>query len=253
MAAAEVALNQSGGVPFASGASPLAVGASGLVKTFHKNAVAVEVLRGIDLDLARGDSVAIMGASGAGKSTLLHVLGGLERPSSGRVELGGLDVYALPEVKRAQIRNASVGFVFQFHHLLPEFTALENVMMPALIARLSRAEAAERAKGLLEEVGVGHRLEHRPGELSGGEQQRVSMARALVMDPAVVLADEPTGNLDGSTGERVFDLLLGMNRQRGTTLVVVTHNTDLAARMERRYRMQDGRLLEGVSDRGAIA
>ena len=225
----------------------------GLTKSFQKNAVTVDVLRGVDLQVERGSSVAIMGASGAGKSTLLHVLGGLERPTAGRVEIGGQDVYAASEHARAELRNRQVGFVFQFHHLLPEFSALENVMMPALIARESERAARERATGLLEEVGVGHRLTHRPGELSGGEQQRVSLARALVMSPALVLADEPTGNLDVSTGERVFDLLLDMNGRRGTTLVVVTHNPELAARMERCFRMLDGRLVASGPDRGSSA
>jgi lipoprotein-releasing system ATP-binding protein len=239
--------------PAPGSAAALGVAVIELTKSFQKQAVTVEVLRGVDLEVERGSSVAIMGASGAGKSTLLHVLGGLERPSAGRVEIGGHDVYRLPELERAELRNRSVGFVFQFHHLLPEFTALENVMMPALIARESEAAARARATELLEEVGVGHRLTHRPGELSGGEQQRVSLARALVMSPAVVLADEPTGNLDISTGTRVFDLLLEMNRRRGTTLVVVTHNPELAARMERCFRMQDGRLVAGGLDRGPSA
>ncbi len=237
------------------GASPGAPGVAiiGLTKSFQKNAVTVDVLRGVDLTVERGSSVAIMGASGAGKSTLLHVLGGLERPTAGRVEIGGQDVYGVSEQARAELRNRQVGFVFQFHHLLPEFSALENVMMPALISRESEASARARATGLLEEVGVGHRLTHRPGELSGGEQQRVSLARALVMSPALVLADEPTGNLDVATGERVFDLLLAMNERRGTTLVVVTHNPELAARMERCFRMLDGRLVASGPDRGPSA
>ncbi len=231
----------------------LAVAITGLTKTFQKNSVSVEVLKGVDLTLARGSSVAIMGASGTGKSTLLHVLGGLERPTAGSVTIEGSDVYALPEAKRSELRNRSIGFVFQFHHLLPEFTALENVMMPALIARESEAAARARATALLEEVGVGHRLTHRPGELSGGEQQRVSLARALVMDPAVVLADEPTGNLDVGTGTRIFDLLLDMNRRRGTTLVVVTHNPELATRMERCLTMFDGRLMVAGAEQEASA
>ncbi|MFN7951932.1 MAG: ABC transporter ATP-binding protein [bacterium] len=234
-------------------AGALAIAVSGLTKTFQKKAVSVEVLKGVDLELERGSSVAIMGASGAGKSTLLHVLGGLERPTAGSVVIEGRDVYALPEIKRSELRNRSIGFVFQFHHLLPEFTALENVMMPALIAREPEPAARARAAGLLEEVGVGHRLTHRPGELSGGEQQRVSLARALVMDPAVVLADEPTGNLDVTTGTRIFDLLLDMNRRRGTTLVVVTHNPELATRMERCLRMFDGRFVVAGPEREASA
>ena len=237
----------------ASSIDALGVAVIGLSKSFQKNAVTVEVLRAVDLSVERGSSVAIMGASGAGKSTLLHVLGGLERPAAGRVEIGGRDVYGRSELARAELRNRQVGFVFQFHHLLPEFSALENVMMPALIARESEKAARERAAGLLEEVGVGHRLTHRPGEMSGGEQQRVSLARALVMSPAVVLADEPTGNLDVSTGERVFDLLLDMNGRRGTTLVVVTHNPELAARMGRCFRMLDGRLVASGPDRGPSA
>jgi len=184
--------------------------------------------------------LAIVGASGVGKSTLLHILGGLERPTSGSVRFDGQDLYALPPDGIARFRNERVGFVFQFHHLLPEFTALENVMMPALVRKMDRDEAAKLASSHLTDVGLGERLHHRPGELSGGEQQRVAVARALVLGPRVVLADEPTGNLDAHTGEAVHDLLKSLNRQRGTTFIIVTHNDKLALRADRVFRMAEG-------------
>jgi lipoprotein-releasing system ATP-binding protein len=203
---------------------------------------ALHVLDGIDLDIQQGEMLAVVGASGVGKSTFLHILGGLDRPTSGRVLFGNVDVFSLEAGKLARFRNERVGFVFQFHHLLPEFSALENVMMPALIRRTGRAEAVKTASGILGEVGLAGRLHHRPGELSGGEQQRVAVARALMLKPDVVLADEPTGNLDTHTGEAVHDLLLSINRQKGTTFVIVTHNDKLAVRAHRVLRMAEGRL-----------
>ena len=186
--------------------------------------------------------LAIVGASGVGKSTFLHTVGGLERPTSGRVLYGDIDVYSLPAERVARFRNERVGFVFQFHHLLPEFTALENVMMPALIRGDERDRAARTAAALLGDVGLAGRVQHRPGELSGGEQQRVAVARALVLNPSVVLADEPTGNLDTHTGEAVHDLIKKLNRERGTTFIIVTHNDRLAVRADRIFRMADGLL-----------
>jgi len=188
--------------------------------------------------------LAIGGASGVGKSTFLHILGGLDRPTSGSVLFGDVDVFSLDANRLARFRNERVGFVFQFHHLLPEFSALENVMMPALIRRTGWNEAAGAASGILKEVGLGGRLHHRPGELSGGEQQRVAVARALMLKPDVVLADEPTGNLDMHTGEAVHDLLLSINEQKGTTFVIVTHNDKLAVRAHRVLRMTEGRLTQ---------
>jgi lipoprotein-releasing system ATP-binding protein len=187
--------------------------------------------------------LAVVGASGVGKSTLLHIIGGLDRPTSGKVYYGDVDVFGLDNGQLSRFRNTRVGFVFQFHHLLPEFSALENVMMPALIRRTAREEAAETAGRLLSAVGLGARLHHRPGELSGGEQQRVAVARALMLKPDVVLADEPTGNLDMHTGESVHELLHGINKQQGITFVIVTHNDKLAVRADRVLRMAEGRLI----------
>ncbi len=200
------------------------------------------MINGIDLDIEKGEMLAIVGASGVGKSTLLHLLGGLERPTSGTVFYNGLDVFGLDNGRIAQFRNEHVGFVFQFHHLLPEFSALENVMLPALIRRMEREQAATLAAAILNEVGLGARLHHRPGELSGGEQQRVAVARALVLNPDVVLADEPTGNLDSHTAEAVHDLLKDLNRRKGTTFIIVTHNEKLAIRADRIFRMAEGKL-----------
>lgn len=219
-----------------------------LKKSFATPAGELQVLKGIDMEVAGGEIVAVIGASGVGKSTLLHILGTLDLPTAGSIEYFGKDITALSERELTAFRNRSVGFVFQFHHLLPEFTALENVMMPALISgMLDRAEAMDRAGSLLEELGVTPRGQHRPGELSGGEQQRVAVARALVMHPAVVLADEPTGNLDTSTGEDLFDLLVRLNRERNITFVIVTHNEHLAGKCHRILEMVDGRIIDRKS------
>jgi lipoprotein-releasing system ATP-binding protein len=221
--------------------SPL-IAARGVVKGYRTAAGYVPVLEGVDLDVAAGEMVAIVGASGVGKSTLLHVLGSLDRPESGRVEVAGQDVFALGEDRLREFRNRTLGFVFQFHHLLPEFSALENVMMPMLIARRPLPEARARAQGLLAELGLDHRAEHRPGALSGGEQQRVAVARALVQSPRALLADEPSGNLDEETGGRLHDLLRRLKAEKGITVLVVTHNPRLAAACERVLRLEGGRL-----------
>jgi lipoprotein-releasing system ATP-binding protein len=202
----------------------------------------IEVLRGVDLDVYPAERLAILGNSGVGKSTLLHLLGALDRPTGGRVEFRGEDLFARDAAALARFRNRSLGFIFQFHHLLPEFNAIENVMMPGLLGGLGFAEMRPRAERLLHEVGLGHRLAHPVGKLSGGERQRVAVARALVLEPALLLADEPTGNLDPKTGDQVLELLLEMNRVHGTALVVVTHSPDLAARLGRRSVLVDGYL-----------
>lgn len=202
----------------------------------------IDVLVGLDMQVEAGESVAIVGQSGVGKSTLLHVLGSLDQPSSGRVLFGGVDVFALNEREQAAFRNREVGFIFQFHHLLPDFSALENVMMPALIRGLGRAETEARARALLDRVGLAERLTHKPGELSGGEQQRVAVARAVVLSPRAVLADEPTGNLDPETGGEVHRLLLELNREHQLTLVIVTHNLELAGQVDRTLRLHNGKL-----------
>jgi len=215
-----------------------------LTKSFPLGGQDLQILKGIRLDIARGEMVAIVGASGAGKSTLLHILGTLDRPTSGTLLFEGQDLFRLPEPQLAEFRNRRIGFVFQFHHLLPEFTALENVWLPARIHKRPPAETRAEASALLEAVGLGHRLHHKPGELSGGEQQRVAVARALVKRPDLVLADEPTGNLDTHTGEALFDLLHQLNRDRGTTFVIVTHNEKLSAQADRVVHMQDGMIVK---------
>ncbi len=221
----------------------------GLCKSFAIGRDTIHVLRGIDLTIARGETVGLVGASGAGKSTLLHLLGGLDRPSDGAITVEGVRVDRLREAELEPFRNRTVGFIFQFHHLLPEFTALENVMMPGLIRGLAHTEIRERARHILDNVGLGARLAHRPGELSGGEQQRVAIARALVLEPPVVLADEPTGNLDTHTGDEVMAVLKRLRQARGTTFLIVTHNEKLALETDRVIRMVDGRI-EGGDGRG---
>lgn len=213
---------------------------AGLCKSYRMGADTVQVLKGIDLVIEPGTTTALIGASGAGKSTLLHILGGLDRPSSGQVSYKGQDLFRKSDRELADFRSNSIGFVFQFHHLLPEFTALENVMMPALIARKDPQQVGQRARMLLDEVGLIERISHRPGELSGGEQQRVAIARALVMEPELLLADEPTGNLDAKTSETIHDLLSRIQKQTGVSMVVVTHNERIAAGMERIVRLADG-------------
>ncbi len=218
--------------------------AVGLGKTYAEGRMRTPVFDGLDLTVAAGETVAIVGASGAGKSTLLHLLGGLDVPSAGEVYVAGQSMSELSDGQRGRLRNRALGFVYQFHHLLPEFTALENVMMPVLLAGEDVAPARERAAQLLEAVGLGHRLEHKPGELSGGERQRAAVARALVNRPACVLGDEPTGNLDDRTAATVFELMLDLNRQHRTSLVLVTHDRSLAFKLDRVLELHEGRLRE---------
>jgi len=218
------------------------VSAHGLHKTYRDGERRVEVLQGVDLQVTAGEMVAVVGPSGSGKSTLLHLLGGLDRPDRGEVEIGGRDLAALAGDELADFRNRTIGFIFQFHQLLPDFTAEENVMLPLRIGGRSAARALERARALLAEVGLTDRLDHFPSELSGGERQRVALCRALALEPPLLLADEPTGNLDPASGERVFELLLALQERHGTTAVLVTHNPELARRCARIERLEKGLL-----------
>lgn len=214
----------------------------GVTKSFFDGARRVEVLRGIDLTIEAGERVAIVGASGAGKTTFMHIVGGLDHPTSGDVLYQGKDIFSLTGPALDAFRNRTIGFVFQFHQLLPEFSALENVMMPALIASQGLKKAAPLAEGLLREVGLGHRLTHKPGQLSGGEQQRVAIARSLVMSPKLLLADEPTGNLDSRTSDEIYRLLQEIHQSRGLTMIIVTHSETFAGRLDRVLHMDDGRI-----------
>lgn len=215
-----------------------------LVREFREGDTTLRVLDGLSLTIRAGECIAIVGASGSGKTTLLQILGGLDRPTAGEVRIQGRDIHALGEAERGALRNRTMGFIYQFHHLLPEFSALENVAMPLLVRRMPVSEARERAAAVLQEVGLAERLTHKPHQLSGGERQRAAVARALVTQPALVFADEPTGNLDGRNAEQVFELLLRLNRERQTSLVIVTHDLRLAARMDRVLTLHQGKLLQ---------
>jgi lipoprotein-releasing system ATP-binding protein len=224
---------------------PLILACDGVHKHFEEAGQRLEVLRGVELQVRAGETLAIIGASGSGKTTLLQILGGLDLPTRGTVRLMGMAFADLSDAARGDLRNRALGFVYQFHHLLPEFSALENVAMPLLVRRTSAADARREAQWLLERVGLGQRLTHRPSQLSGGERQRAAVARALVTRPKLVLADEPTGNLDGRNAEGVLELMLELNRELGTSLVLVTHSSEIAARMQRVLTLQDGQLVEG--------
>ena len=224
---------------------PSILACDGVHKHFEEAGQRLEVLRGVELQVRAGETLAIIGASGSGKTTLLQILGGLDLPTRGTVRLMGLAFAELSDAARGDLRNRALGFVYQFHHLLPEFSALENVAMPLLVRRTSAADARREAQWFLERVGLGQRLTHRPSQLSGGERQRAAVARALVTRPKLVLADEPTGNLDGRNAEGVLELMLELNRELGTSLVLVTHSSEIAARMQRVLTLQDGQLVEG--------
>lgn len=221
---------------------PIEVQTLGLTKIYGTGSQSIEIFKDLELVIRRNERIAIVGASGAGKTTLLHILGTLDHPTSGKVLYGGKDVFLWNENELAQFRNRHIGFVFQFHYLLPEFNALENVMMPGLIANMQRNEVRDKAVALLEKLGLGHRLQHRIGELSGGEQQRVAVARALILSPSLFLADEPSGNLDSRTGRKLHELLVSLNEELGLTMVIVTHNAELASMMHRTLQLVDGQL-----------
>jgi lipoprotein-releasing system ATP-binding protein len=222
----------------------LVLEATDVRRSFRQGPIDLHVLQGVNFAVKTGERIAIIGASGSGKTTLLQILGGLDAPSAGTVKIAGNDIHALNEGARGELRNRTLGFIYQFHHLLPEFSALENVAMPLLIRRMPKRDAEEKARGILQRVGLGERLVHRPHELSGGERQRAAVARALVTGPRIVLADEPTGNLDGGNAEAVFALMLELNRELATSLIVVTHDRKLAARMDRVLELERGNLLE---------
>jgi len=224
--------------------SPLVLEATGVARAFRQGPIDLQVLTDVNFAVRTGERIAIIGASGSGKTTLLQILGGLDRPSAGVVRIAGRDIHALDERQRGELRNRTLGFIYQFHHLLPEFSALENVAMPLLVRREPKRKAEEQARAVLTRVGLAQRLAHRPHELSGGERQRAAVARALVTQPRLVLADEPTGNLDGANAESVFALMLELNREFGTSLIVVTHDPRLAARMDRILEIKQGNLVE---------